>query len=50
MGGSEDISEEVTFELIFDRHGGVGHRKLQRAGFCQQECFRDSIDGKSQKG
>lgn len=29
--GSEDLSEEVTVELRFERRGGVEHGKLGRA-------------------
>ena len=36
VGGSEDLSEEVTFELIFDRQGGVGHGKIQGADFASK--------------
>lgn len=33
-GGSEDLSKEVTSDLIFDRQGGVGNGKLQGAVLC----------------
>lgn len=39
-GGSEDLSREITSELIFDRQGGVGHGKLQ-----ELDCASKGVTG-----